>query len=106
MLVSMETCYNYEPMLFSRYVYIKNKLIGEKKKISKKIAVTTVLRRAHDMQKASFLTTRLIYFRVWQKEGKVYPSLGCHQELLKVYTHCILGNFSLFFLPSADFFQN
>ena len=31
MLVSMDTCYNCEPMLFKRYVFMKNKVIGEKK---------------------------------------------------------------------------
>ena len=31
MLVSMETYYNCEPMLFTRYVFMKNKVIGEKK---------------------------------------------------------------------------
>ena len=37
MLVSMDTCYNCEPMLFTRYVFMKNKVIGEKNEFRKKM---------------------------------------------------------------------
>ena len=37
MLFSMDTCYNCEPMLFTRYVFMKNKVIGEKNEFRKKL---------------------------------------------------------------------
>ena len=37
MLVSMDTCYNCEPMLFTRYVFMKNKVICKKNEFRKKL---------------------------------------------------------------------